>query len=159
MLVAGSRAATFPVMDALTAPPALKLLAFDAEDLAVLSAHLQDMTVKASDLAFLPADLAFAFAGERFDWLGAETGRCERVLCGLHFERVLRVRKQGLDGRTELNLLSVTFAETDAPAGTVTLAFSGAATVLLDVECLETQMRDLGSRRPCSCKPEHASGV
>lgn len=143
-------------MDAPATPADLKLLAFDGEDLAVLSAHLQDMSVQASDLAFLSADNAFALAGERFDWLAVDTGRCERVLCGLHFERVLRVRKQALEGRTELNLLSVTFEQTDAPAGEVTLAFSGGATVRLDVECLEAQMRDLGQRRPCDCKPEHA---
>ena len=143
-------------MDELVAPT-LKLLAFDAEDLAVLSAHLQDMTVQAGDLAWLPADRAFALAGERFDWVGVDKGRCERVLCGLHFDGVSRVRKQALEGRDELNLLSMTFEETDAPAGAVTLVFSGGATVRLDVECLDLQMRDLGRRRPCDGKPEHAA--
>ena len=134
---------------------ALKLLAFDSEDLEVFSAHAQDMSVRLSDLAWFPADKTFALAGERFDWLGADRGHCERVSCGIHFDRVLRVRKQALDGREALNLLSILFEETDAPAGAVTLAFSGGATVRLDVECLEARMRDLGPRRPCDCKPDH----
>ena len=115
-------------MSETVAPTPLKLLAFDAEDLEVFSAHAQDMSVKASDIAWFAADKTFALAGERFDWLGADRGHCERVFCGLHFDRVLRVRKQAMDGRETLNLLSILFEETDAPAGAVTLAFSGGAT-------------------------------
>lgn len=142
-------------MSATTAPAALRLLAFDDEDLAVLSAHVQDMTVRPGDFAWLPGDKTFAFAGERFDWVGADGGLCQRVECGLHFERVLRVRKQAFDGQTTLNLLSILFEPGDAPSGAVTLAFSGGATIRLDVECLEAQLRDLGPRRPCGCKPDH----
>ena len=138
-----------------TAPAALRLLAFDDEDLAILSAHVQDMTVNMDDFAWLPGDKTFAFAGERFDWVGADGGLCQRVECGLHFGRVLRVRKQALDGLKTLNLLSIVFEPADAPSGAVTLAFSGGATIRLDVECLEAQMRDLGPRRPCGCKPDH----
>lgn len=136
-------------------PATLKLLAFDDEDLAVLSTHLQDMSVQGADVAYLPADKAFALAGERFDWVGADHGLCERIECGLHFDRVLRVRKLALDGKESLNLLSMQFVPTEAPAGEVVLAFSGGATIRLDVECLEAQLRDLGPRRPCDCKPDH----
>ena len=139
----------------MTATTALRLLAFDEEDLAVLSAHVQDMTVRDSELAYLAPDKIFAFTGERFDWLGSDAGGCERVECGLHFDRVLRVRKQALDGQKTLNLLSILFEPTDAPSGAVTLAFSGGATIRLEVECLEAQLRDLGPRRPCDCKPDH----
>ena len=38
-----------------------------------------------------------------------------------------------------LNLLSVDFAEADAPAGIVTLTFSGGAAMRLEVECLESR--------------------
>ena len=49
------------------ADPPLKLLALDAEDLAVLSAHLQDFVVKVGDLAWLPGEGRFAFIGNRAD--------------------------------------------------------------------------------------------
>ena len=67
----------------------------------------------------------------------------------MHFERVLKVSRIGFDQNNAeliLDLLSVTFNETDAPAGQVTLTFSGGAAVRLDVECLEAQMRDIGPR-------------
>ena len=43
-----------------------------------------------------------------------------------------------------LNLLAIDFAETEAPAGVVTLTFSGGATLRLEVECLECELADLG---------------
>ena len=111
--------------------PGLKLVALDDEDLAVLSAHAQDMVVQPSDFAWLAQRGTFAFAGERFDWVGADGGQCERVACGLHFDRVLKVRQQNFEGAKPLNLLSIRHEATDAPAGTITLIFSGEATVRL----------------------------
>jgi hypothetical protein len=133
----------------------LRLLAFDADDLAILSAHVQDMSVRPADLAYLRSDRTFALAGERFDWVGVGDGPCERVVCGLHFERVLAVRKLGLDANKALNLLSIGFDETDAPAGTVTLTFSGGAAIRLEVECLDGHLRDIGPRRRVPCQPDH----
>ena len=77
---------------------------------------------------------------------------------GLHFERVLGVARSGLaqdDGERVLNLLAIDFAVAEAPAGHVTLTFSGGAAIRLDVECIEAQMRDLGPRFPCDKAPTH----
>ena len=38
----------------------LKLAAFDADDLAVVSAHLQDAVVRVSDITYLPEEEATA---------------------------------------------------------------------------------------------------
>ena len=46
----------------------LKLAALDVEDLAVISAHLQDAILRAEDLAGLPGEHRFALAARRFDW-------------------------------------------------------------------------------------------
>ena len=46
----------------------LKLIAFDAADLGVLSAHAQDAVLKVADMAFLPAEKRFAAILNRFDW-------------------------------------------------------------------------------------------
>jgi hypothetical protein len=56
-----------------------------------------------------------------------------------------------------LNLLAIEFAETDAPAGTVTLVFSGGATLRLEVECLEAELADMGSSWAAAACPCHAS--
>ena len=70
----------------------LKLIALDAEDLAVVSAHLQDAVVRKGDIAWLPAEQRFALALRRFDWEGAERGQKRRRLAALHFERVTSAR-------------------------------------------------------------------
>jgi hypothetical protein len=55
-----------------------------------------------------------------------------------------------------LNLLAVEFEETDAPAGVVTLTFSGGGALRLEVECLEAELADLGPSWPAGCRPVHA---
>ncbi|MBF5066143.1 DUF2948 family protein, partial [Salmonella enterica subsp. enterica serovar Istanbul] len=39
--------------------PDLKLIAFDSEDLSVISAHLQDAVLTVGDLAYVPKDRRF----------------------------------------------------------------------------------------------------
>ncbi len=136
----------------------LRLIALDEEDLAVMSAHLQDAVIKVKDMAFLPKSKRFALLAARFDWPGIVSGRKERCFSGLHFERVLKAAAMGFDqtaGDRCLNLLSIHFTAHDAPAGQVILTFSGGAAVKLDVECLEAQMRDLGPRWAAKAQPGH----
>ena len=132
------------------ASTALKLIAFDAEDLAVISAHAQDSRVQRDEMAYLPAQKRFALAAMRYDWSAASRGRHERVGAVLRFDRVLKVVQTGLGRRNPdeaLNLLAISFEQTDAPSGFVTLAFFGGAAVRLEVECLEAELRDIGPRR------------
>jgi hypothetical protein len=139
-------------------PNMLKLLVFDEEDLAVVSANLQDAIVRASDMAFLPREQRFALTAARFDWMAADQGLCERLQTGMHFERVAKVRTTGFPRakpEAVLNLLSIIFEPGEAPSGEVVLTFSGGAGVRLHVECLEAQMRDIGPRWPCGGKPDH----
>jgi hypothetical protein len=147
-------------------PHMLKLLVFDEEDLAVVSANLQDAVVRACDMVFLQREQRFALTAARFDWMAADEGRCERLQTGIHFERVSNVRTTGFrPGKPDevLNLLSIAFEPTEAPSGEIVLTFSGGAGVRLQAECLEAQMRDIGPRWPCGGKPDHpaegAAGV
>ncbi len=138
----------------------LRLVAMDEDDLAVLSANLQDATVAAADMTYLPQIKRFAAVGKRFDWVRAASGATERCATGFHFEHVLAVARTGFDpvadGASVLNLLAIDFEATQAPAGRIRLTFSGGAAVRLDVECLEAQMSDLGPRWPCDTCPAHA---
>src|SRR4029077_14136742 len=75
---------------------ALKLRAEDADDLAIISACLQDALVAVRDLAFVPQDRTFLMVGNRFRWEGAvrrEHGEAayQRVLCGITFRAVAGV--------------------------------------------------------------------
>ena len=140
----------------LTCEP-LRLLAFDKEDLAVISTHLQDAEVKPSDVVFLPREMRFALVLDRFDWCSAQAGTLKRRRTGLHFERVLHVRRSRFEptGDTPCTLLSVSFATGDAPAGSVTLLFSDGAAIRLEVECLEAAMKDLGPEWKAATAPAH----
>ena len=139
-----------------TPPLPLKIAALDPQDLAILSAHLQDAEVKVGDMAYLPGQKRFALVGDRFDWIGAGRGRCERCLTGLHFERVSRVRRAGFDQDPDavLTLLAISFMPDNAPAGTVMLHFSNDGAVRLDVECVEAALSDIGPRRSCGNPPQ-----
>lgn len=148
-----ARPSTFP------RPAGLKLLAMDAEDLACLSAHLQDALVRVGDLAFLPDKRRFAFIGSRFDWSAQADGRRERCCTGVHFEGVRRVRHQRVArDRPDaiLELLALTFEPAaEPPGGLVRLIFAGGAAILLDVECVEARLSDLGPRWGVKGCPSH----
>jgi Protein of unknown function (DUF2948) len=136
----------------------LRLIALDEEDLAIISANLQDAVIRIGDMAYLPRGKRFALLAVRFDWVCAASGPNERCQTGLHFERVLKVARAGFDqaaADAHLNLLSIVFVPNDPPAGQVVLTFSGGAALRLDVECLEVQMRDLGPRWKASAQPDH----
>jgi Protein of unknown function (DUF2948) len=154
--------------------PDLKLIALDAEDLSVMSAHLQDAVVRVGDMAYLPAGKRFVAVANRFDWAKAlvpattvdkrrakASNGLERRQTGLRFERVLAAKFHGLDlkdKRASLALLAVTFQANpgeDAPDGNVTLTFSGGAAIRLSVECVEAEMKDLGAAWSAKRSPEH----
>ncbi len=139
----------------------LKLIALDADDLAVLAAHLQDAVRKVADIVWLPAEKRFALAARRFDWEGAPRGQYRRRLTALHFDRVLAVRSTGIDKQIPdrvLSLLAIAFTGSDGPEGDVTLHFSDGAAIRLAVECVEAQMKDLGPVWEALAKPEHPDG-
>lgn len=134
----------------------LKLIALDADDLSVISAHLQDAVLKRGDIAYLPGEKRFALALRRFDWEGAAQGQKRRRLSALHFERVTAARSNKVAaGDAVLSLLAVTFTGSDEPAGQVTLHFSDGAAIRLDVECIEAQMKDLGPIWEAVATPAH----
>jgi Protein of unknown function (DUF2948) len=138
----------------------VKFVALDRDDLAVVSTHLQDAEVKVADVHWRPAEKRLVLAVDRFDWPAATCPSPELRRCraALRFERVLgcKCRHVNPAGRdTVLNLLAVEFDESDAPAGVVTLFFSGGATLRLEVECLECELADLGPIRPAAACPVH----
>lgn len=143
----------------MTAP--LKLMAEDADDLAIFSAHLQDAVLKVGDLAFLPKQRRFALVANRYRWEGAGSSRAktgERVRCGLHFDGVLKVQASKIrqDAKDAvLSLLALGFEPGEDGAGTVTLTFSGGGAIRLDVEAIDAQLADLTQAWPAKAVPEH----
>jgi hypothetical protein len=142
----------------------LKLVALDKDDIEVVSAHVQDALVKVADILWLPHEHRFVMALNRFDWLSAVDAKAEskpdyrRCRTALRFDRVNACKCRNLDQKSKdarLNLLAVEFAETDSPAGVVTLTFSGGGAIRLDVECLEAELADLGEVSAAALCPDH----
>ena len=159
-------------------PDELKLVALDKDDIEVVSAHVQDAVVKVGDIIWQPQDKRLVIALNRFDWMSAaeiaKAGKVSgtaartaakpdyrRCRTALRFERVLACKCRNLDQLNKdarLNLLAIEFAETDAPAGTITLMFSGGGVIRLDVECLEAELADLGEVATVAVCPDHFAG-
>ncbi|MCZ8545862.1 DUF2948 family protein [Mesorhizobium qingshengii] len=140
---------------------ALKLIALDDQDLSIVSAHVQDAVMKIRDLEYLPAAKRFVLTMNRFVW-EARTGlfrqHNERRQAVLHFDRVLGVKTNGIarDKPAEiLSLLAISFIEISKPAGIVELIFSGGGTIMLDVECIEARLADIGGAWEATSRPVH----
>jgi hypothetical protein len=139
----------------------LKLVALDADDIEVVSTHLQDSVIKAADIHWRPSEKRVVVGLNRFDWEAASGTAPEfrRRRAALRFERVLACKCRNLDAVQKdqvLNLLAVEFNAKDQPAGVVTLIFSGGGALRLEVECLEVELADLGPCWSTDCCPEHA---
>ena len=142
----------------------LKLVALDRDDLEVVSAHLQDASVKVSDIIWLPQEKRLVLGLDRFDWLAANGAKPEFRRCrtGLRFERVFSCKCRSIipaDKEAVLTLLAVDFLDNNAPGGIVTLAFADGAALRLEVECLEAELADLGPTWAASECPEHSEDL
>jgi hypothetical protein len=139
----------------------IKLLIQDAEDLAVVAAHLQDSVVRVGDMRYLKRERRFVVLLNRFCWEDAEEGRrlgpFRRTRAGLHFDGVSAVKCRNIDTEKKddvLELLTITFAAGKEPGGVIELVFAGDATLHLTVECIEGAVSDitrpwLTLARPC----------
>ncbi len=129
--------------------PQLKLIALDADDLAVISAHVQDARVAASDIIWRQAEKRFVIGMNRLDWEQTLSGETQprRLIAALRFDRVLACKSRNIDllsPEQELELVGIEFHETDAPGGSALLMFAEGGAIRLDVECLECELTDHG---------------
>ena len=143
----------------------IRLAALDAKDLEVISALTQDAVLKVSDISRSKSG-TFAFEMNRFAWdkeprkfLGkAMSTTQERRRAVLHFARVSDAKMIGISKTKPdeiLSLLAIKFISGEAPAGTVELLFSGNASIRLTVECIESQLTDIGAAWAAIATPKH----
>ncbi len=126
-----------------------KLIAMDADDLAVISAHVQDAEVRVADIVWRPGEKRLVIGMNRLDWDQTIAGEIapRRLLSALRFDRVLACKSRDIDldgGNIVLKLLGIEFNENEAPGGNALLLFDGRGALRLDVECLECELADLG---------------
>lgn len=136
-------------------PKPLRLLAQDEEDLAVISAAMQDAVMKVGDIIYEPAAHRLTIAFNRYRW---EAGGGERVRCGLQLGSVLGVQARKIRRGAKdavLELLALTFTRGDAPGGDVTLSFAGGGDLKASVECIEAVLADVSTPWPTPRTPAH----
>ena len=141
---------------------AFKLRAEDLDDLAVISACLQDALVAVRDLAFAPQDHTFLMVANRFRWeRAARPARGEagyqRTLCGITFGAVTAVTYHGFrrsENERILSLLAIRSAF-DGDGKAILLEFSGGATIRLEVKGILCSAQDLGEPWPTPWQPSH----
>jgi hypothetical protein len=134
---------------------ALKLRGEDEEDLAVISAVLQDALVAVGEMAFLPAEGRFVLVANRFRWEPSPGGdqRLERRLAGLRLDGVRSVQRRGFmpsDTERLLVLLAIR-----AEAGLLYLDFAGGSSIRLEVDRILCFLDDLGEPWPTRWRPKH----
>ena len=128
----------------------LKLIALDADDLAVISAHVQDARIQACDIIWRQDEKRLVIGLSRLDWeepLAGETST-RRLISALRFDRVLACKSRNIDpsaSQALLELVGIEFCPGQAPGGCALLMFSHGGALRLDVECLECELTDLGS--------------
>lgn len=137
-------------------PSPLKLSALDADDLAVVSAAVQDSLVAVRDCVHFKDEKRFVLLLNRFCWEADPTVDVAhwRTHSALIFNEVKAVRHQDVPlGEPDrvLDLLSVT-QESDH---SVTLRFAAARAIRLEIGRLACHLGDVGEPWATPWKPAH----
>jgi hypothetical protein len=136
-------------------PAPLQLLAEDQDDLAVISAALQDAVAKVGDIVFEAKARRLTIAFNRFRWEG---GARQRVRSALQLGGVLsvqarKIRRDRRDG--VLELLTIGFEPEEAPGGLLTLSFAGGGDLRVRIECVDAVLADISQPWPTTREPAH----
>lgn len=138
-------------------PAPLRLLAEDADDLAVISAALQDAVGKIGDIVFDPRARRLTLALNRYRWETGGKAR-ERVRTGLQLGGVLGVKSRKLRRDAKgavVVLLSITFEPGEAPGGAVVFTFAGGGDLRAEVECVDLILADVSDPWSTPRTPKH----
>ncbi|MEH2481640.1 hypothetical protein V1282_004997 [Nitrobacteraceae bacterium AZCC 2146] len=141
-----------------------KLIALDADDLAVISAHVQDAAVRVGDILWRQSEKRLVVGMRRLDWDQTISGEVtpRRLVAALRFDRVLACKSRDIDldaPGAALELLGIEFHPGEAPGGSAVLMFAEGGALRLDVECLEVELTDLGTDDLGASEVDEASGL
>ena len=141
----------------------LRLRAEDADDLAVISAVVQDALISVKDLTYDRAAKRFTLVVNRFRWEarqdGADGGLAyERRLCAVTFDAVENAAYRGFRRRDDERILSLLAIRPGDTPNTIDLEFSGGAALRLGVSVIKAYATDLGEAWPTAWQPDHNTG-
>lgn len=144
----------------------LRLRAEGPEDLAVVSALLQDAVAQTSEITWAPRHRRFSLLLNRFRWedvpAAERQGRSfERVRAVLAIDSVLSARALGIDPGDRdlvLALLSLGYEPGEDGLGTIRLVFAGDGEIALGVECIDLRLVDVTRPYLARSLPSHPDG-
>ena len=136
-------------------PAPLQLLAEDQDDLAVISAALQDAVAKVGDIVFEAKARRLTIAFNRFRWEGDARQRVRSALQlgGVLSVQARKIRRERRDG--VLELLAIGFEPEEAPGGLLTLSFAGGGDLRVRIECVDAVLADISQPWPTPREPAH----
>lgn len=135
---------------------ALKLYARDGEDMAVLSACVQDAVGKIGDLAYLEGTRRFVIVLNRYCWENDNVPM--RVRAALQINGVMSIKYKNLNLQRRdgvVSLLAVQFEPDIVPGGWVRLIFAGGGEIRLEVEACEAILEDMTAPWAARSQPAH----
>lgn len=143
----------------------LRLMAGDAEDLAVIAACVQDARITLREMAFTPGEHRFAAAFKRYrrerlpNWSDCE-GLTE-CLAALVFDSIDQVKYRGLDaGKPDVELTLLTIATEPGKDHLIhiDLVFEGDAQIQLRTDRIQCRLDDFGAPEVSKVTPcDHLS--
>ena len=136
----------------------LKLAAQDAEDLAVISAALQDAVAQLGDFQYDRRRRRFTAVFNRFRWEDRGLSQAWRTRSALDFSDVLKVSSKNLKRDAPgaiVSLLAISFEPGEMPGGQILLAFSGGGELRLEAECIDALLADISEPWPAKARPSH----
>jgi hypothetical protein len=151
----------------------MRLMAKDAEDLAVVASCLQDALVPLAEMRFLKGEQRFVMLVNRFRWElgGASSGAPpgdrkgdasyadaaagnQRINSGLCVDRVTAVKTRGIDRAKPAKFLSLMTISLDGEK-TLNLVFAGGGVIQLEIEGPSVFLQDFGEAWPTQWRPDH----
>lgn len=142
----------------------LRLRAEDGEDIAVISAFVQDALVAVRDLAYDRSARTFLMVANRFRWEGGgDDAPFERILCGIAFNEIDDVVYRGFQRSEEDRILSLLAIQpgidpeaASRPGGMIIdIEFAAGATIRLSAAAIRCRARDFGDPWPTAWQPGH----
>lgn len=129
----------------------LFLRAEDAEDIPIFSALVQDMTVKAIDVAYDQRARRLVLMGNRYR---QETDAPTRIRSALRIDSVMSVKRREWpeEAHAVLPLLAVT-----ADSMHLELVFGGGTMIRAEVECVDLTLEDLSGPWGTRAVPRHGA--
>ncbi len=135
----------------------LKLRAEGADDLAVISAALQDAIARVGEIHFSPKARTLTLRFTRFRH--EDESASQRTLTGLRADGILSVQSSGID-RADPDamavLLAIEFAPGgEPPGGHIDFVFAGGGRLRAHAECIDLTLADVSTARKTDKRPLH----